>query len=259
MFKKILLIATFILFSNLVIANTTLVWDKKPLDIVLPTDKQIFITFPDTARLMLPTSLDNKLDVQNSNNTVYLLSTEDFEPVQIKVNVQDQIIRINLSSQKKASIEPIDITFPKAPAPQKGAKNASFAMQEVSLQDLLRYSVQQYYAPKRLLENNPAIKLSMAFNNKTYKLYADDSITAIPLDSYTSNGVTVTGIYIKNNTDQEINLDPKNICGTWMASAYFPQSKLQGDGSKYDTSMLYLVSKSDFISTYTGTCGLEVK
>ena len=254
--KKIIIAISLILFSCFSFADTTLVWNKAPLDVVLPVDKQVYITFPTQVQYFLPESLYGKLDVQNNNDVVYLTAKTEFADTQIKVRAGNQIILMNFSAQKDASTTPINVIFPKKVTEEKKSLNPFAANNNVTMQDLLRYTIQQYYAPERLITENNAITHSQELGAKQYQLFADGSVTALALDSYTANGITVTAIYLKNNTKQDINLTPNDICGTWVGSAYFPQSKLKANGSKYDSTMLFLLSKNDFISTYHGTCGL---
>ena len=67
---------------------------------------------------------------------------------------------------------------------------------------------------------------------------------------------------MKNNKNVDVDLiddstgQPVDICGTWVGSVFFPQSKLTPAGSKHDSTMLFLLSHGDFISTYKGTCDL---
>ncbi|WP_150467609.1 DUF3438 family protein [Francisella sp. SYW-9] len=257
--KRVLITLLFIsIFS--VGYSRVLVWNKAPLNIVLPVSKQIYVSFPESVKVGLNSNLLQVLDVQNANDTLYLTAKRSFKPVQIKLRTaNNKIIFINLSAQEKASTEPVQVIYTK---PVQKSDNP-FKSNAVSMQDLIQYTVQQYYAPKRLLSDNPNIQESMRFHTKNYKLFADDSITAIPLNSYTSGSLTVTAIYLKNNLPISVNLidpntqKPIDICGNWTGSIFFPISKLSKAGTAHDSSMLFLLSKNDFISVYKSTCDLE--
>lgn len=246
---------------------TTLVWDKKPLDVTLPVGKQIYMSFPDTVQIGVPISLKGsqdikpKLDVQNSNDTLYLTALEPFPATQLKLRTaHNKIILINFSAQSKASTEAINVIFPK---PTK-KKDFSIKAPSVSMKQLVQYAIQNYYAPERLKPENPNISKSMGFSVEKYNLFEDGSVTAIPLDSFSSNDLTVTAIYLKNNLNTETSLidndtkNPIDICGNWVGSAFFPISQLGKAGSEQDSTLLFLLSKNDFISTYKGTCDLGV-
>ena len=203
-----------------------------------------------------------KLDVQNSNDTLYLNALEPFPATQLKVRTaHNKIIFINFSAQDKASTEAINIIFPKP------AKKQDFSIKtpSTSMKQLVQYAIQYYYAPERLKPENSNISKSMSFAVDKYQLFEDGSVTAIPLDSFSSNDLTVTAIYLKNNLHKEVSLidaqanSPVNICGNWVGSAFFPISKLDKVGSDQDSTMLFLISQNDFISTYKGTCDLGVE
>ena len=257
--KKIIFLLAMFIGVN-AYADTTLVWDKKPLDIVLPTDKQVYISFPTTVSFGMQSQYSKILDIQNNNNTLYLKANADFETHQFKVRADDKIILINLSASKEASVDPINVIFKEEPKTE--TKNPFKTANKVSMQDLIRYAVQQYYAPKRLLVDNRNISHSKQYSGTKYNLFGDGSVTAIALDSYSTKDLTVTALYIKNNKNVDVDLidegtgKPIDICGTWAGSILFPQSKLTPAGSKYDSTMLFLLSHGDFISTYKGTCGL---
>jgi integrating conjugative element protein (TIGR03749 family) len=246
----------FILFclSSSCFASTTLVWNKKPLNINLPVDRQVHISFPGTVMIGLPTQLQGVVSVENANQTIYLTASGAFPITQIKLKTlkDNKIILINLSASKNASTDNINVVFPQ----QEKAKNHDSYNTNISMQSLMAYTIQQYYAPERLLTDNDNITKSMSYDNRAYNLFADGTVTAIPLDSYSSDTLNITAIYLKNNTDHVVNLKPQAICGSWVASSYFPQSKLLKAGNKGDSSMLFLVSTNDFVSNYKGTCGL---
>ena len=255
--------------SSLGFADIVQVWDKKPIDIVLPVGEQRFITFPDKVAFGLPSNYQSKLTVQNDNKTLYVTANAAFEPHQFKVKTaSNKLVLINLSAQKEASDEPVSIVYKDSdmPAKTKAAVHSATdpfipgKQPNISLTKLMRYSIQQYYAPERLLQPVSGINLTQTFNGKAYNLFPTGAVTAIPLNSYQANNLTVTAVYIQNNLSLDVAIDPENpnqICGDWSVISVFPQSVLMPAGSEYDRSMLFLVSKNDFISQYNSTCGLE--
>ena len=163
--KKIIFLLTMFVGIS-AYADTTLVWDKKPLDIVLPTDKQVYISFPTTVAFGMQSQYSKILDLQNNNNTIYLKAKADFEPHQFKVRADDKIILINLSASEKASVDPINVIFKEEP--KKDTKKPFGSSNKVSMQDLIRYAVQQYYAPKRLLTENRNISQLKQYSGTKY-------------------------------------------------------------------------------------------
>ncbi|WP_440993548.1 TIGR03749 family integrating conjugative element protein [Cysteiniphilum litorale] len=234
-----------------------LVWDKRPLNIVLPVGVQRMISFPEKVALGLPQDAQNLFEVQNDNKTLYITAKQSFAPQQFVIRTQsNRVILVNLSAQDKASHQMIDVIYPKV-IPVDQNNDDDHVNEAVSLKALLRYSMQHYYAPKRLLHPVRGISESMRFNGKSYALFPSGIVMATPLVSFTGGGLTVTAIYLKNAVNLPVDLNPNEICGTWKASSFFPQSRLLPSGSRYDSSMLFLVSNNDFISQYNGTCSLS--
>ena len=236
------------------LADATLVWDKRPLDITLPVGRQRYISFPDKVAFGLPADYQDVLDVQNANQTLYLTAARAFPPHQFQIKTAgNQVILVNISAQQTGSTEPLKVIEPdpEVPAPKQQADTS-----EISLRTLMRYAIQQYYAPRRLLQPNAAIHNSGTFKGETYALFPSGAVTTIPLASYSGGGLTVTAVYVQNAIDMPVNLRPDQLCGTWMGVTFFPQSRLNPAGQTYDDSMLFLVSQNDFTATYKGSCGL---
>lgn len=255
--------------SSVSFADIVQVWDKKPINIVLPVGEQRFITFPDKVAFGLPSNYQSTLSVQNDNKTLYITAHKAFSNHQFKVKTaSNKMVLINLSAQKEASNEPVLIRYKNdgtssVTKPSSNEQSNTFrAVQKtnISLTRLMQYSIQQYFAPERLLQPVKGINLTQKFNGKTYNLFPTGAVTAIPLNSYQNNNLTVTAIYIQNNLALDVSIDPEDlsqICGDWSVVSVFPQSVLMPAGNEYDRSMLFLVSKNDFISQYNSTCGLE--
>ena len=58
-------------------------WDKKPLKITLPVNKERMITFPTPVRIGLPVEINSQLRTQINNNTVNWLAYESFKSQRI--------------------------------------------------------------------------------------------------------------------------------------------------------------------------------
>ena len=231
-----------------------MVWDKIPLDIVLPVGKQRLVSFPDKVAFALPSSMKSLLNIQNDNKTLYITATKAFPVRQFIVKTSsNKVIIINLSASINASQQMIDVIFPVI-----GKNIDHTANNKVSLKSLLRYSMQYFYAPDRLKMPINGISKSAEFSTKKYDLFTSGEVNATPLFSFTGGGLTVTAIYLKNAIAIPVDLNPTEICGKWKSSSFFPQSKLTPSGTKYDSSMLFLVSSNDFISQFNGTCGVGV-
>lgn len=245
---------------NLSVADITMIWNKQPLNINVPVGttshpKQLIITFPERVRFGLPDDLQNKLSVLNNDKTLYLTANQSFRTHQ-NVMVQTQsgkTILINLSASKKGINEPIDVQYQ---TPEKTTDNNASNLPKISMMQLVRYAVQQLYAPKRLLKTQVGISQVNQFNGKAYQLFQDDSALTIPLASYVGGGYIVTAVLMKNMLSIPLNVDPNLICGEWLAVAPFPNTRLDARGGQNDRTTLFLVSRNDFVTQFKATCGV---
>ena len=237
-------------------SSVKIVWQKKPLNIVLPVGKQRLISFPEKVAFGLPEDAQALLNVQNDNKTLYVTAQKDFAPQQFVIRtVSNQVILINFSAEEKASDQMLDVVYPKVTPLDRNSDQSNRAS-VVSLKALLRFSIQHYYAPARLTHPVAGISQTMDFDGKSYALFPSGIVMATPLASFTGGGLTVTAIYLENAINLPVDLTPSEICGNWKAASFFPQSRLLAAGSRYDSSLLFLVSSNDFISQYNGTCSI---
>jgi integrating conjugative element protein (TIGR03749 family) len=251
-----------------------LVWNKTPLNIQIPVaqgknSKQLMITFPEKVQFGLPSNLQKSLNVQNnySNNTLYLTAVKKFPVQQVMVKAENgDLILLNLSATDNATDEPITIEFSNAlanakPKNKKPSQSRDYnpvnQLAQIGTSQLVRYAVQQLYAPKRLLHSVRGINQTQTFTGKAYDLISDGSATTMPLYSWSGGGLVVTAILIKNNLDVSLTVSPNMICGgryAWTVFAPFPQSKILPRGSRFDTTTLFLVSKNSFNTQFDTYC-----
>ena len=246
-----------------------MVWNKTPLNIQIPVStqqesKQLLVSFPEKVQFGLPNNLKSILNVQNnySNHTLYITAHQYFASQQVMVKAENgDLILINLSATKEASDEPISIEF--ANAKLKTTQKSSIESQNyppmphIGISQLVRYGVQQLYAPKRLLHSVRGISQTQTFNGKAYDVIQDGSATVMPLYSWSGGGLVVTALLIKNNLNIPVTITPEMVCGgryAWKGFSPFPQSKLLPRGSRYDTTTLFLVSENSFNTEYDTYC-----
>ena len=253
--------------------SVTLVWDKTPLSITLPVAdkpseiKQLQLTFPEKAKIAIPLSLRDKINVFYANDTFYLSAKESFgvQPNVMVKTITGKIILLNLSASQSGLTTPVFIQYAdidnQANKTNHGIYQAQQAssspfnqMYTVSMPELVRYAVQQLYAPKRLLKAVSGITQTQTFNAKAYPLFLDGSTLAVPLYSFAGGGYIVTAVYVRNMLNIPLDIKPQSICGKWIAVSPFPISRLTPYKSAHDASTLFLVSRNDFVSQLTATC-----
>ena len=114
--KKVLIIFVCILyvgFLPLASANEPverIFWDKKPLTITLPVNKERMITFPSPVKIGLPAEINSQLRTQINNNTVYWLAHEEFKSQRIEIRAIDGsvIYLVDLQAKKDGASDQTD-------------------------------------------------------------------------------------------------------------------------------------------------------
>jgi integrating conjugative element protein (TIGR03749 family) len=236
-----------------------IVWQQTPIDVTLPVGKERMVSFPASVQFgydknALP---DNALRIQNNNGVLYLFAKTEFATQRVQVRLSDsgQIILLNLAAQKGASDTPLDVimaqptAIPTTTASANGLISplaSSFPDDTVSYITLTRFAIQQLYAPKRLLVQPPNIFRTPMHTQKTAPLFRDGSVLAMPLASWRGGNLTVTAVLLRNQLHQSFTLDPRNICGDWRATSFFPQTVLAPAGNRQDSTTVFLISNKSF-------------
>ena len=92
-------------YSHASESTERLIWDKRPLKITLPVDRERMITFPSPVKAGLPLEVNQKLRTQINGNTLYWLAHEPFKTQRIEIRAVDgrAIYLLDLQAKKKAS------------------------------------------------------------------------------------------------------------------------------------------------------------
>lgn len=245
------------------LADMTVVWRKTPLNITVPVGtkthpKELEVSFPEKVAFGMPQDLASKLTVMNDNKTLYLSASSAFSVHHnIVVNTQSgKMVLLNISASKEGLQTPINVVYvkPNVDTHPSSTQKANYPSRNISMQALVRYAVQQLYAPKRLLQHVPGISQVGTFHGRAYTLVPDGSIMAMPLYSFSGGGRVVTAVLLRNNLKRPVNIVPEMFCGKWVAFSPFPQSRLLSHGSRYDSTTGFFVSRNDFNTVFNAGC-----
>lgn len=232
-------------------------WDKKPLKITLPVNKERMISFPSPVRIGLPVDINSQLRTQINNNTVYWLAHEAFKSQRIEIRAIDGsvIYLVDLQAKDKgASDESIQVIVKESPSNSNTSNQSTHSTESGNLLprqksssyiQLTRFAAQQLYAPTRLLKNNQGIHRVPVNREPTTYLIHGEMVSAKPVAAWKRNSLYVTAIELQNLSRGLVTLDPRKIRGKWRA-ATFQYTQLRPRGSEYDTSALYLISDRPF-------------
>lgn len=235
------------------------VWHQTPIEIILPIYKERQINFGTPIQFGYDKSIltDEMLKIQNNDGVLYLTAKKVFttQRVEVKLVTSGKMVLLNLSAQKNASNTPLDIVIQ-----QKELNDIEKPMTENLNQPhdndtdnlkltpvtLMRFAIQALYAPKRLLVQPSHIFRVPMRTHKTFNLFLDNSVLAMPLASWRGDNFFVTAVLLRNNLSQALALDPRTLCGKWQASSFFPHRQLMARGQQSDSTTVFLVSNQAF-------------
>ena len=132
------------------------VWDRKPINIVLPVGQERMISFPGQVKFGYDADklVSQILHIQNNGHTLYFLAKKAFLPqrVEVLLPAAGKIILLNLSAKRSAPTVPLDVVLKQSPSNAPLVDNKQNRKININYVTLARFATQQLYAPKRLLK-----------------------------------------------------------------------------------------------------------
>ncbi len=243
------------------------IWQKQPINIVLPIGKARKIIFPNVVKFGMPRTLNKKLRITNNAGVLKLTAQKPFigQRAEVLDKTSGRQILLNLSADKNQTNVPVAIFYHKQNVSnqiQRGyLKTPKALIGEMAYITLTRHAEQQLYSPKRLLKNPYGIRLINSFadprgkissQNWFYGFFIDRSTINMPWAEWFGEHYYVTAVLVRNalNIPLDLNQNITNICGRtnglWNAVTFFPSWKLKKAGSEQDTTMVFLISEKPF-------------
>lgn len=237
------------------------IWNHIPINVTLPVSKEKILKFPASVSLGIPDAIKDKIFVQNNSGWLYLTAKKPFTQsrVEIKDNAAGEILFLNLSAEKNADDEPLEIIYQQQEAENKTLPNP--LQGSLAYVTLIRYAEQELYAPARLRKNPYNIQLINSYvsqkgtlnqNQIFYGLFNDHSTINIPWAQWRGGNYYVTAVMVRNMQKTNIDLTRSLplLCGrinqSWNAVVFFPNWKLAKAGKPNDTTMAFLISQKPF-------------
>lgn len=232
-----------------------LVWNKIPLKVTLPLNKERLISFPDNVQFGYDTAVLNSdsLSIQNVNGTVYLTAKKPFSNNRVFVQLKQtgELILLDLSAQPEADDTPLSVVLPSTATINTNSDNTSSSAitppAELDFTELSRFAIQQLYAPQRLLTAPPGVYRVPMHTTRTVPLVQGDSVIAMPLISWRSGDNYMTAVMLRNRLEHSVVLDPRRLRGQWKTAAFFPQIRLSAAGNPKDSTTVFLISDLPFV------------
>ena len=266
--KRLLLITAF-LVCNLVHAVEIQRWERIPLALPLIVGQERIVFVDQNVRVGLPRHLVDKLRVQSTGGTLYLLAKEPIEPTRLQLQNMStgEIMLVDIiatpSKANQPALEPIKIVAgdnlavrygqpsPKAEdskaatrSTEQNSDAAAPAQRETPLPVVMtRYTAQMLYAPLRTVEPVPGIaQVNLKRHLDLTSLLPTRPVEARALGAWRLDDLWVTAVKLRNTGSQPVTLDPRELMGDFV-TATFQHPYLGAKGDASDTTTVYLVTR----------------
>lgn len=241
-------------------SQETVVWNRAPLSITVPTNGERLITFPEKVQPGISPRLVDKVTIQTVDDTLYIKALKPFSKIRMPVRAtgSDQIFLIDLSADATASIDQVvvidreseavttAVTTRRTDSGLVSTRTQGEPIREIGYVELTRYASQQLYGPERLISPLDGVSRIAIDEAPVEYLYAGSFIEARPIASWRSlQGLTVTAVVIKNLSNETVELDPRWLRGSWM-TATFQHGRVEAKGTPADTTTVYVTSTRPF-------------
>ena len=244
-------------------------WERIPLALPLIIGQERIVFVDQNVRVGLPRHLVDKLRVQSTGGTLYLLAKEPIEPTRLQLQNMStgEIMLVDIiatpGKANQPALEPIKIVAgdnsaarygqlsPKAEdskaanrSTEQNSDAAAPAQRETPLPVVMtRYAAQMLYAPLRTVEPVAGIaQVNLKRNMDLTTLLPTRPIEARALGAWRLEDLWVTAVKLRNTSSQPVALDPRELMGDFV-TATFQHPYLGAKGDASDTTTVYLVTR----------------
>ncbi|AAU27078.1 TPA: TIGR03749 family integrating conjugative element protein [Legionella pneumophila] len=247
--KHMLLIIGFMLTQvSYALQSEHLVWEKVPLTIELPINKERLVQFPQAIKI-IDQQLSTNLDILKVKGSLYLKAKDTFNDARLIAQLlpEGEVIILNLKANEKAvNTTPIEILIDDP----KVTHQSSASQYEYNAIQLTRFAIQALYSPERVRDIPEGIYRSPMQTNKTIPLFYGASIEAHPLASWRGGSLYVTAVDLKNLLNQPVKLQFSKLMGHWQTASFYPKSELP-PRNQHESTTVFVVSDQPFATALT--------
>ncbi len=234
--------------------SITYQWSQTPLHLELKVGVEQNIHIPQATRLQIgvPNEVAQQIETQIIDNHLWLTAKEEFSSTRLLLIAEPlgkQILEVQ-SNHYAVNLGPVVISKDSNKSTDNSRQNSDAQHGFISL---TRWVVQQLYAPKRLLTKLPGVT-QVAVNRAKINLFrcgariptlCGNALLSSPMASWKSPNHFITAVHVKNNLDEPVTLDPRELIGSWR-TASFVHTKLSPSGQINDSTVLVLISDKPF-------------
>ena len=232
-----------------------LIWNKAPLKISIPYQKERIISFQNTVEVKIAKENFPYLRIMTVGTTTYWFLREQLPaPIRLQVvdKVTNEIFIVDVAETEDATdIYPIEIlseigsnsTSPTAHVPQLFKENKH------PYEIMTRFASQEFYGISRLRKPVSGMTRVKISTQATYQtLIRDGEYLATPIAAWKYRDLFLTAIELKNSKSTELTWNPTKIRADFLVAA--PQHQVLGPaGSSTDTTILYLITERPFVES----------
>ena len=266
--KRLLLLAALVA-CNFAHAVEIQRWERIPLALPLVVGQERIVFVDQNVRVGLPRHLIDKLRVQSTGGTLYLLAKEPIEPTRLQLQNMStgEIMLVDIiatpGKANQPALEPIKIVagdnlaaryghpIPKTidtkaatRSTEQNSDAAPTAPRETPLPVVMtRYAAQMLYAPLRTVEPVTGIaQVNLKRNMDLTTLLPTRPVEARALGAWRLEDLWVTAVKLRNTGSKPVTLDPRELMGDFI-TATFQHPYLGAKGDASDTTTVYLVTR----------------
>lgn len=279
-FKTLFLITMLLSVLSLEAAPKRIIYTGNPIKITLGvgSDNERRITFPDAKIVygMIDDKLKSEglLDTEIINNNVYLTAIKPFKRTRNIFGVEGgsdtYILDIQAVAGKtgkeriiiakgedRYAMSTKDIEKKKVPETIIAPLKQQSLRPTAGYTTLFKYAAREVYAPDRLRGGVSGIYKSSVNEREVFHLLRDNQVRTKPIAAWRSGPLHITALSVRNNTNQTLTLDPRQIRGSFKA-ALFQYPRLLPKGSPQDNTTLYLISNEEFADAISSNPMIKV-
>lgn len=228
---------------------THVVWDKTPIRLMLPLNKERMIRFPQAISIIDSELKDSEAEIVKLQDALYLKANASFISKRLVVQLMpdgEAIVLMLTAVEEVSETTPVEVVIEERDAeaslPLTSAESANSGINAVSL---TRFAIQSLYSPSRLLVTPAGVARTPMQTHRNTTLVYGASVLARPLISWHGAELYVTAVELKNQLNKSIVIDPHHLLGEWQTATFYPTNMLEGRG-KRDTTTVFVTSSQPF-------------
>jgi len=224
-----------------------IVWDKKPINVMLKVGEERIIHFPASVEHWLPDVVSGVVVAQSVADVFYIRATSQFSTTRFRIREieTNKVYLLDIQATIDAEV-PVELVVLEKDQLRdvsvKAAKNKAKIAEDWRVR-LTRFAAQQLYAPARVVEADAGIHRIPLEADIRIPLIRGGKIHSKTVASWRGGGWYVHAVKLINQSSERFVIDPrKHYRGHW-STATLQHSWLGPKDSDEAITTVYLTSK----------------